>query len=119
MRQFGLNEENICENEVKKEDGGKELKEGNMETLSYMGFIFLYWILCTQKRSHFIRSDWDLVSFIEMTMVAEVATKEVHHRHRIFTETLHREYFVFPLKISVEKTIYIGDCGILKDSHWG
>lgn len=86
MRHFGLNEENVCENEVKKEDGGKEWKEVNRETLFYMGFIFLYWILCTQKRSHFIRSDWDLLSFIEMAMVAEIATKEVvHHRHRIFT----------------------------------
>lgn len=35
MRQFGLNEENVCENEVKEEDGG------NVETLSHMGFLFL------------------------------------------------------------------------------
>lgn len=64
--------------------GKNEKKETWKHSLK--GFVFLYWILCTQKRSHFTRIDWDLLSFIEMATVAEIATKEeVHRRHRIFT----------------------------------
>lgn len=38
-RQFGLNEENVCGNELKKEDGGKQKRKCG-KTL--MGFIFYY-----------------------------------------------------------------------------
>lgn len=76
----------------KSENGGKECKKKRALPQDLFSFTAFYAYI---EEAISLEAYWDFLSFFEMAMVAELATKGVHHRDRIFILTLWGRYFVF------------------------